>query len=107
MNYHHLTEIFGKRKKFPKFTPPIRAHRDWKIIFFGFLSVLIILIAATGYIFFQISRGEIFLVSKPEDYVLGKIDKAQLQKTVDLYKSKADTLANLKKNPPTFVDPSL
>lgn len=77
-----------------------RVERDWLLIFGFFLILNLITILFSAYLFLQINKGSIFVVSPEETTKEVTLNVEQLDNTLRLFKDKEEEFARLKNNPP-------
>ena len=84
----------------------INAHRDWIAVLSIFAAINILVAGFSAYIFFGISKGEIFLVETPQTVSVSNIDRVLLSEVLFVYEEKKRALERQKIKPPVLADPS-
>ncbi|MDD5068099.1 MAG: hypothetical protein PHS53_01880 [Candidatus Pacebacteria bacterium] len=104
---HFLKNLFKKKEKQLVRRAWPRSKRDWEILLGGFLFLLIAGAIASGFLFLNISRGEIFQIQKSSQDDTSIIDSELLKKTIDFYENKALNLKEITTHSKVIGDPSL
>lgn len=86
---------------------PINPARDWTVLFsVGVIGVLVLAIFSL-YLYFQINKGELFLVAKKVEGAEQIFNKTRLKETVEFYESKEKKFEDIKNSENRIADPSL
>lgn len=78
----------------------------WKVLFFSFLLVNILIGVFSFYIFYQISQENIFVVVDSGGNKVNTIDKKKLSEAILYLEEKDENYKFLLKNKPVIIDPS-
>ncbi len=81
---------------------------DWKIIIVSTTFIIFITILLNIFVFFQVDKGEIFVINEPEQLGERTLNLEILRETVLYYQNKAAEFEKTRSAPITgLVDPSL
>lgn len=72
----------------------------WKIIFNIFIAFVVLIIGISGYIFFRINSGELFLMGNNETVQIDTINRTSLKETIEVFEIKKLEFEKLKNNKP-------
>ena len=107
LNVVHILSYFKAQKDAGKFKFGGNVYRDWKYILALFLVLNVLVVAGSAYLFFQINKGELFIVEKKSVLANDTVDRKALEVTVAFYEERAQKFDLYKRNPPRVADPSL
>ena len=79
----------------------------WKTIIYVFVVLNIGIIFFNGYLFLEISDGDIFKIEQDVIIKIDTIDRTLLRETLEVFDGMEMELEELKKNRPSIIDPSL
>lgn len=104
-NLKSLKKLFTRK---PKISGGMYdAKRDWKIMLFSFAVLSLALACVSGYLFYKINNGEVFLVEQKENGSVEAVNKKNLDETVDRFEAKKAKLLELEQNMTVVPDPSI
>ncbi len=111
MNFKNIQQYIqniGGSLHFESFTGRgvINPNRDWKLLllFFAILNGIVVLLSV--YLFFQINKGEIFLVESQSSASVNIINETLLNETLLMFNEKAGAFEDVQTMKPTLPDPS-
>ncbi|MBI2618302.1 hypothetical protein HYW58_02520 [Candidatus Kaiserbacteria bacterium] len=84
----------------------LNAHFHWKLLFGGFLTLNILILLLSLYLFLQINEGDIFLVEQNQEIRIETIDRNMLNETIAFFESKNTRFESNKLLPLEIPDPS-
>jgi len=100
--YTQFLKGLFRRKRIIRRRDPLK---DWKIILMFFSSMVLVVIALTGYLFYEINRGEIFRgsqkVNRPRT-----LERSALEGVINEYNDRESKLIDRKIYQPETIDPS-
>jgi hypothetical protein len=86
-----------------------RFHRDpygdWKKILSAFFIFMVIIVMATTYVFYKLTRGELFVQSSTASSTAQILDKNQLKKINSFYDAREERLKQLESSTDISIDP--
>lgn len=83
------------------------AKRDWVIVLILFFLWAVLFSIVGIYLFFQINKGEIFIVVPDDTQLETTISRENLENVLKTYEDKETLLRNYRDNTPNIIDPSL
>jgi len=106
-----LKEIAFLKKKVTTDTPSvsgIHPDRDWKLILYTTIILILIVVIFDGYLFLQVNSGEaIFFTGKSVRIKERTVSYEELNSIIDFYKNKKSQFSSLTEEVPNIIDPSL
>lgn len=101
-----MTQVKNIKKIFSKIIKkePDIVHKElnvlkvWKIILITFIVFTALIVGISGYIFFRINSGELFLVENKETVQIDTINRALLEDTIEAFEMKKIEFERLKNN---------
>ncbi len=104
----HLTQHLRHLLSRPKVvkTEGIAPERDWKFLLASATGVFVVALLYAGYLYREVSKGEIFIQPERSTARLETIDRESLEATVESFRARDARLSELKRSRPVFVDPS-
>ncbi len=94
-----------KRKEFR--TISSKAHHDWKFILISFFILSTLVVSLNTYIFFEISKGEIFVKEIESGLGSEVISEKNLENAVRFFEERQIRFDRLQIEKPVIPDPSL
>ena len=82
-------------------------HHAWKVVFGTFLTVLVLVLAFSIYLFWQSLHADIHDTGMDQTPILPKVDKAELEKISKYYQDKQTTYDTMHAQSPEIVDPGI
>lgn len=101
----HLRHILA-RPKVAK-VEGIAPDRDWKLLLAAAVGVFVVALLYAGYLYREVSKGEIFIQPERSTARLETIDRERLEAAVESFRDRDTRFNELRRSRPTFVDPSL
>jgi hypothetical protein len=80
-------------------------ERDWRRLLVGFVACFIIVVCVDGYLFYKISKGDLFSAPPPQP-TSDAVDRDALQRVAAYYASRQAGLNAVEATPPSVPDPS-
>jgi len=102
-----IIKMYVPKKDITKKKDIITVYRDWRVVVAVFLSLNILIIASSFYLFVKINKEEIFLLENTGLVWVDRIDKGKLLDAVNLYEQREDEFQSLLRKRPQISDPSL
>lgn len=96
----NIKKIFNKiiKKKPGIVHKELNVLKVWKIILITFVVFTALIVGISGYIFFRINSGELFLVENKETVQIDTINRALLEDTIEAFEMKKLEFERLKNN---------
>jgi hypothetical protein len=108
MDLSNYTKQFHKLlAKKPRGHHEIDPERAWKQIVLTFAIINLLVIGLNSFLFWKISRGEIFINIQSPSAPAHTLDRTELTQTVNYYDAQAAKLQTLESAKPALADPSL
>ena len=82
-----------------------RANRHWLLLLLIFVVLSTAMLLFSLYLFLQINEGDIFLVDPQEQVSLDTIDRAKLERVIDMFKERSVLFEARKTTVPSTPDP--
>lgn len=101
-----IKNFFGGKRRVSEATG-INPSRDWKIILVLTIITVVAVAGFSSYLYWRISGGGFFATPIKNDLPIETIDRNELKKVIQYYKSKESQFKILKSEKPVSVDPSL
>ncbi len=84
-----------------------RPENDWKIMFIGFVAVIIIVFSLCGYYFIKVERGDALVQDGVEVVEVNSFNLNRLRQLIKNYQERMLKFEESKNNPEDILDPSL
>jgi hypothetical protein len=105
LKLNSFKKILKNKKGFSDAYRDVRG--DWKKILLSFVAVSFFLAGLSGYLFYKINNGDIFMVEKRESHTVEVIDKKALDAVVGYFEEKKSAIDSINQNETFFADPSI
>ena len=92
--------------KSPKFTFGTGPEADWKIIFISAITLVVLAITLSIYMYIKIDKGEIFTIDKTKEGEKHVLNIDLLKETVSYYQDKYLKFESIDRVNTSIVDPS-
>ena len=100
-----IKKYFSIQKSFQK--KPINPHKHWEIALFVFFTSVLLLVAFSLFLLYEIKNDKFFQGSKGEDVNKNVINQKLFDKVMKDFNHKAQRMEELKIAPEIIKDPSL
>ncbi len=101
-----LETLFGKRGGESETAQFGRdARHDWQFVFVFFLSVSVLLLAGSIFVYRQVNGGELFHVAPRGGLSLHSLDRTVLKETADFFAAKQERFDALRQTPLSIAGP--
>lgn len=85
----------------------LNPHKHWRVLLWVFSGVVILLIAFSLYLLYQIKNEYIFQVTTSSNETPILLKEKLMKNVIEVFELKADKENSLKLNPPSYIDPSI
>ncbi len=86
---------------------PESPRRDWGILMVISITLVVIFVSFSIFLFINITTGTIFTVAPEQGKSATTVNRSDLKDTLVVYRNKKDRYENLLRASPKVVDPSL
>lgn len=105
VSLNKIKEFFGIKQRVSE-AVEINPNRDWKIILAFIFVAGIMIISFSVSLYRKINSGGLLVTSIRDDLPIETIDRGELKKVIETYKSKETQFQILKNKKPVAIDPS-
>lgn len=102
-----FTKFFKERQKRTKPLFGADAYDDWKKLMIIFLSINVLILLWSGYLFFQINQGNIFAVPPTASSAVENSTKNNLSSILNIYDGREKHFEDLRSAKPASTDPAI
>ncbi|MDQ3089822.1 MAG: hypothetical protein M3Q24_01555 [bacterium] len=84
-----------------------KPENDWKIMFIGFVMMIVIVFTLSAYYFIKVERGDVLVQDGVEVVEVNSFNLNRLRQLIKNYQERMVRFEQSKSNPDEILDPSL